>query len=603
MVPGSTSKHDRSESFSSNVSVSNSNLGRLSRTVHSTANSLMTGELPAQYHNAMTDIARRPQFQRRLFSVKNSRTPSELVKSFQRDDIRYHAVTQIPEEVLRDIPAQSSQFSLFQGFEARQHGPDLKQITSVSDAHPTRSVLRKDEEDISQRLDLLEIRKDLAANEIKEIDQRIEHMQKMRKIVFDRVAKLEQEEFQLENTLRQVRTRMAEMGEDDEPEKAESKAIEEEDHDFVEVSTPTSTGSDEVSAGGLMSQSIYGKLKASTYKAKKPRSASRRKTMPTLQQFYAPGDEIRTIEAHTESVTSLDFDIPFGTMVSAALDDTVKVWSLSQGEQIGSLEGHNASVKCLQVEDNYVMTGSMDATLKLWDLNNIDNDEDLLVDSYEAHLGEITALHFYDNTLVSGSADKTIRQWDMQTGKCLQTLDVLWASAQSTTNVPLGDSKWRAKQTTVGQGGDFVGALQCYDAALASGTADGIVRLWDLRSGQVIRSLIGHTGAVTCLQFDDMHLATGSQDRSIRIWDLRTGSIFDAFAYESPITSLHFDARRVVSTNTENTVKIYDREVEKHWSCGAGETDPSASICEIARYREGYLVEGRRDGKIGVWAC
>jgi division protein 1 len=44
-----------------------------------------------------------------------------------------------------------------------------------------------------------------------------------------------------------------------------------------------------------------------------------------------------------------------------------------------------------------------------------------------------------------------------------------------------------------------------------------MVRLWDLRSGQVHRSLVGHTGPVTCLQFDDVHLVTGSLDRSVRV--------------------------------------------------------------------------------------
>lgn len=38
-----------------------------------------------------------------------------------------------------------------------------------------------------------------------------------------------------------------------------------------------------------------------------------------------------------------------------------------------------------------------------------------------------------------------------------------------------------------------------------------------MRSGQVHRSLVGHTGPVTCLQFDDVHLVTGSLDRSIRV--------------------------------------------------------------------------------------
>jgi WD40 repeat protein len=44
-----------------------------------------------------------------------------------------------------------------------------------------------------------------------------------------------------------------------------------------------------------------------------------------------------------------------------------------------------------------------------------------------------------------------------------------------------------------------------------------MVRLWDLRSGMVHRSLVGHTGPITALQFDDVYLVTGSQDRSIRV--------------------------------------------------------------------------------------
>ena len=68
-------------------------------------------------------------------------------------------------------------------------------------------------------------------------------------------------------------------------------------------------------------------------------------------------------------IAALDFDVPFGTMVSAALDDTVRVWDLNLGRCMGFLEGHHASVRCLQVEDSIVATGSMDASIRLWDLS------------------------------------------------------------------------------------------------------------------------------------------------------------------------------------------------------------------------------------------
>jgi mitochondrial division protein 1 len=270
--------------------------------------------------------------------------------------------------------------------------------------------------------------------------------------------------------------------------------------------------------------------------------------MPILHEHFEPGSAIKEIEAHNDMITSLDFDFPFGTMVTAALDDTVRVWDLHAGRCMGMLEGHTASVRCLQVEDNLVATGSMDASIRLWDLskaeynpqdrNGDEEDDGLAIEnpddapppppassmadcplfSLEAHVGEVTALHFKGNTLVSGSADKTLRQWDLETGRCVQTLDVLWAAAQASAQMNSGeDSKWRSTGRLPDASADFVGAVQCFDAALACGTADGMVRLWDLRSGQVHRSLVGHTGPVTCLQFDDVHLVTGSLDRSIRV--------------------------------------------------------------------------------------
>jgi division protein 1 len=268
--------------------------------------------------------------------------------------------------------------------------------------------------------------------------------------------------------------------------------------------------------------------------------------MPILHEHFEPGSLIKEIEAHTDMITAIDFDYPFGTMVSAALDDTVRVWDMNVGRCSGFLEGHHASVRCLQVEDNIVATGSMDASVKLWDLSRArpttrdgrlnkherdqeegehhhkspvppsSNLEDCNVFSLEAHVDEVTALHFKGDTLISGSADKTLRQWDLVKGRCVQTLDVLWASAQASSSLS-AESDWRPSGRIPDASADFVGAVQCFDAALACGTADGMVRLWDLRSGQVHRSLVGHTGPVTCLQFDDIHLVTGSLDRSIRV--------------------------------------------------------------------------------------
>lgn len=38
-----------------------------------------------------------------------------------------------------------------------------------------------------------------------------------------------------------------------------------------------------------------------------------------------------------------------------------------------------------------------------------------------------------------------------------------------------------------------------------------------VRTGQAHRTLLGHTGPVTCLQFDEIHIASGSLDKTLKV--------------------------------------------------------------------------------------
>lgn len=69
-----------------------------------------------------------------------------------------------------------------------------------------------------------------------------------------------------------------------------------------------------------------------------------------------------------------------------------------------------------------------------------------------------------------------------------------------------------------------------------------------------------------------------------------------------------FDARHIVCAAGEDVVKVYDRTDGRHWDCGTGDTEEddalkSRSVVEKVRIKDGYMVEGRRDGGVGVWTC
>ncbi|KAJ5939359.1 hypothetical protein N7466_002493 [Penicillium verhagenii] len=602
----------------------------------------------AHYQNAMTDIhreLRRPASQRKVFSLTQT-TPTDLVRSrLSTTEIKSRAISSLPDELLANIPDDTSSYSLFQGFQASVPEEDHTQKRhrrrsskkALKDSEKGGALtagpvgLKEQRKTLSRRLDQMGIRKNMCSAEIHEIDNKVANLHKMRQIVLDRLAGLEMDEAALEHELTELDIKLEDFPEETPETSATGETPQTSDaNDDSAVSS-----SDPAMDASFMSESIYEKLPTSSPKSLRHRSI-RKRSMPILHEHFAPGSLIKEIQAHTDMVTAIDFDYPFGTMVSAALDDTVRVWDMNVGRCSGFLEGHHASVRALQVEDNIVATGSMDASVRLWDLSRArpatrdngrlnkherdaeelfehpspvppsSNLEDCHVFTLDAHVDEVTALHFKGNTLISGSSDKTLRQWDLVKGRCVQTLDILWAATQASTTTST-DGSWRPSGRLPDASADFVGAIQCFDAALACGTADGMVRLWDLRSGQVHRSLVGHTGPVTCLQFDDMHLVTGSLDRSIRIWDLRMGSISDAYAYEKPITSMMFDSKRIVAATGETVVKVYDKADGNHWDCGPGvgidEDGPSPSTIERVRLKDGYLVEGRKDGTMAAWTC
>ena len=326
---------------------------------------------------------RNPLVQRSVFSISRA-SPRELVRSkISPSEIQHRALTYLSDDLLRNIPDHHNSFSLFQGFQAtlpeseksrrRRHGRHgsrtqrlLEEHAEDPNAPAPLKKLRNEKDSLEHRLEMMEVRKNLCSTEIKEIDNKIVNLNNMRKVVLDRLADLEQEEADLEQEMLELDDSLETMNE--ELEDAEAMAGQ-------KTPTPAPNGEEEetldspTSGAGFMSESIYQKLPSPKSKRPKP---GRRKTNFILHEHLQAGSKIREFPAHNDPISALDYDVPFGTMVTAALDDTVRVWDLNAGRCMGLLEGHLSSVRCLQVEDNLVATGSMDATVRLWDLSQAD---------------------------------------------------------------------------------------------------------------------------------------------------------------------------------------------------------------------------------------
>ena len=77
---------------------------------------------------------------------------------------------------------------------------------------------------------------------------------------------------------------------------------------------------------------------------------------------------------------------------------------------------HSGSIASLVIMDEWIVSGSDDNSIKIWDR------EGSCLRTLEGHSGTVASLAIMDEWIVSGSDDETVKIWDRE-GNCLRTLE------------------------------------------------------------------------------------------------------------------------------------------------------------------------------------
>ena len=105
-------------------------------------------------------------------------------------------------------------------------------------------------------------------------------------------------------------------------------------------------------------------------------------------------------------------------------------------------------------------------------------------------------------------------------------------------------------------------AFSLDEKRVASASADGTVRLWDLLSGRLISTLEGHSEAVNCVAFSDegQRLVSSGVDNYLIIWNVATGlPLRKLYGHDDQVNKVCFfnDSTGIVSCSGDLSIKVW----------------------------------------------
>nr|XP_036587219.1 beta transducin-like protein HET-E2c [Colletotrichum truncatum]KAF6797950.1 beta transducin-like protein HET-E2c [Colletotrichum truncatum] len=129
-------------------------------------------------------------------------------------------------------------------------------------------------------------------------------------------------------------------------------------------------------------------------------------------------------------------------------------------------------------------------------------------------------------------------------------------------------------------------------------SCDDTIEVWDVTSGQYIMTLNGHSDVVTSLALLGEQLASGSSDKTVKIWNAASGQhLMTLQGHTDDVTSLAFVGSQLASGSSDKTIKLWDAVSGEHIMTIEGH---STGIMSIALSRT-QLASASTKTTIEIW--
>jgi len=293
-------------------------------------------------------------------------------------------------------------------------------------------------------------------------------------------------------------------------------------------------------------------------------------------------------------------------VVSGSGSNYISVWNANTlKSEIPPIKGHKTYVNSIAVtpDGKRIISGSADKTIGIWDLNSGES----MIPIEEGHSEAIYSVIVTndDRFIISRSSDKLIRIWDLETRTLLGKLDnsrtnslnclamtkdgkrIVSALRSYITIYDLKTSsiirRWKVHNYQETKTFSLFRRQEVYIIAvdltpdgkyIVSRDEDGTICIWDLKTGEYIRSLKGHNNSYIEFSFSiDGKKFIGKSNRYTYIWDIETGELkkesgeynLQGFIQKKKFEAIGLDNGIIRITNMENnetrTIRIFSLSI------------------------------------------
>jgi WD40 repeat protein len=294
---------------------------------------------------------------------------------------------------------------------------------------------------------------------------------------------------------------------------------------------------------------------------------------------------------HTNWTRSLAFTPDGRILVSAGDDGTISVWNTETGQNLATLGAANFSFRGIRLapDGRRLVAGASDGCIRIYDLPK------LLAAAVDRH-----GAAFEPECLATLTGH---RNWVMSAAYSTDACQLASTSADGTVRI------WDLATATCVRviQHDFWTIRTIFrpesNQLLVTGMSAQIW-IWDLATGSLIHTLAGHTDwiwAIAC-SADGRTLFSAGEDRTIRVWDLTTGvcrTVISGHQQRIWTLSLSPDGQYLLSGSEDRTICVWDIDRAKCIKTLSGYGNRVESIAIVPA--RGWLVGCARDRALRLW--